>query len=266
MLQRILAAVVGLLIVVPVIVFGGLVGANIIAGLVLLVALDEYSRMAVPEDHAFALVLLVLTGGAVYATHLFLPVALPWVVALGTVVLLIACMVRIRDTALGQRAAARLGIGLLYVPLLLSFVIQVRRLDQGLAWLFLTLTVTWASDSGAYFAGRALGRHKLFPRVSPKKTWEGAIGGFIVAVLFACLFQYLWLPQLGWIHAILVGAALDIVGVLGDLVESMFKRSFGVKDSGWIMPGHGGILDRIDSLLFTAPVAWILASQVLPLV
>ena len=104
--------------------------------------------------------------------------------------------------------------------------------------------------------GRAFGKHKLFERISPKKTWEGAIGGLVFSVAFGGLVKFLALPEVPWVHALVVAALIDIAGVLGDLVESMFKRSFGVKDSGRIMPGHGGILDRIDSLLFSAPVAW----------
>lgn len=263
MLQRIVAALIGLAIVVPAIVWGGMVGAHVVAGLVLLIALDEYSRMAVPQDHWFALALLVVAGGAVYAAQLFLlPGALTWVLALAGLLVLVASMLRVPDTTLGQQVAVRLLAGLIYVPVLFSYVIQVRRLDHGLAWLFLTLAVTWAGDTGAYFAGRAFGRHKLFERVSPKKTWEGFFGGLVFAIAFACAFKALWLTELSWVQAAVLGAVLDGIGVLGDLVESMFKRAFGVKDSGWIMPGHGGILDRIDSLLFTGPVAWILATQV----
>lgn len=266
MLLRIVAALVGLGVVVPAIVWGGMPGAHIVAGLVFLVSLDEYSRMAVPDDHWFALLVLLVAGGSVYGSHLFLPAGTEtWVLALATLFVLIASMLRVKDTAAGQRVAARLAVGLIYIAVLFSYVIKVRELDNGVAWLFLTLTVTWAGDTGAYFSGRALGKHKLFERVSPKKTWEGAIGGFVAAIAFACAFKYLLMPELSWVQAALVGATLDIVGVLGDLVESMFKRAYGVKDSGWIMPGHGGILDRIDSLLFTAPVAWVLATQLLGL-
>lgn len=263
MFQRIVAAIVGLAIVVPPIVWGGLVGSNIVAALVLLVAFDEYSRMAVPQDHWFALALLTVAGGAVYAAQLFLPAgATTWVLALAGLLVMISSMVRVPDTNLGQQVAVRLLAGLIYVPVLFSYVIQVRSLEHGLAWLFLTLAVTWAGDTGAYFAGRAFGKHKLFERVSPKKTWEGFFGGLLFAVAFACVFKYFWLTELTWVQAAILGAVLDVVGVLGDLVESMFKRAYGVKDSGWIMPGHGGILDRIDSLLFTGPVAWVLATQV----
>ena len=96
--------------------------------------------------------------------------------------------------------------------------------------------------------------------MSPKKTWEGAIGGAALAVVGACVVKGIGLPNVGWGHAIALGIIIDAGGVVGDLVESMLKRSFGVKDSGWIMPGHGGILDRVDSLLFTAPLTWVYAT------
>ncbi|MCB9779024.1 MAG: phosphatidate cytidylyltransferase [Alphaproteobacteria bacterium] len=262
MLQRIIAALVGLGIIVPAIVLGGMIGANIVAGIALLIAMDEYTRMAVPEHNLKALAAMVLAGGAVYASILFGPAGMAvWVLALAAILMFVGSMLLVPDTAAGQQAATRLAAGLLYVPVMFSFVIQVRRLEDGLAWLFLTLCITWAGDTGAYFAGRAFGKHKLFERVSPKKTWEGFFGGMVASVIFAGVFKQFFLPQLGWHHVVLLGVVLDIVGVVGDLVESMFKRAFGVKDSGWIMPGHGGILDRIDSLLFTAPVAWVIATQ-----
>lgn len=262
MLQRIAAAVIGLAIIVPSIVWGGAWGAPVVASLALLIALDEYARMAAPDHNRLALALLVVAGGPVYASVFWFPGQATWILALAAVLVLVGCLLRVPDTALGQRTAVRLVTGLLYIVVPFGFVLKVWALPNGLAWLFLTLAVTWAGDTGAYFSGRALGKHKLFPRVSPKKTWEGAVGGWLAAIAFACVFKHLWLPELSWVQAALLGALLDVVGVLGDLVESMFKRSFEVKDSGWIMPGHGGILDRIDSLLFTAPVAWVLATQV----
>lgn len=265
MLQRILAAIVGLLLIVPAIVWGGMIGTHIVAGVALLVAVDEYSRMALGERHLFGKLMLLLAGGPVYVASLLWPQAVPWVLSLGAILVFISSMLHIPETDKGMEASMRLGAGLIYVPLMFSYIVRVRELPEGLSWLFLTLAVTWAGDTGAYFAGRAFGKTKLFERVSPKKTWEGAVGGFVFSIAFACAFKVLLLPSLTWGQAILLGALLDVVGVLGDLVESMFKRAFGVKDSGWIMPGHGGILDRIDSLLFTAPLTWVLVTHVFKL-
>jgi phosphatidate cytidylyltransferase len=122
----------------------------------------------------------------------------------------------------------------------------------------------WICDSVAFFAGKAFGKHKLFPRVSPNKSWEGAVVGFLAAAAgFAALAHY-FLPFLPTIHAAVLGALIGVVGQIGDLVESLLKRDAGIKDSSTIIPGHGGIFDRFDSVLFAAPVtylyvkAWIL--------
>jgi len=115
----------------------------------------------------------------------------------------------------------------------------------------------WVCDSAAYFAGRAFGRHKLFPRVSPNKTWEGALVGCVGAVLAFALFQRLLLPYLSIRDALVCGALIGVFGQIGDLAESLLKRDAGVKDSSTLIPGHGGVLDRFDSLLFVAPLLFV---------
>jgi phosphatidate cytidylyltransferase len=127
----------------------------------------------------------------------------------------------------------------------------------------LCLTVTWLNDTGAYFAGRAFGRHKLYPRISPSKTWEGWGGGLIASVGGAVAVKLLFLPELPVWVAAAVGVGAGILGPLGDLSESMLKRAFGRKDSSHLLPGHGGILDRIDALLFNAPFVWLCARLLL---
>ena len=117
----------------------------------------------------------------------------------------------------------------------------------------LTLTVTWLNDSFAYFAGRAFGRRKLYERISPSKTWEGALGGAAGSIAGALIVREIWLPELPSWGAAFIGAGAAVLGPLGDLSESMLKRAFGAKDSGRLLPGHGGLLDRIDALLFNAP-------------
>ncbi len=260
MRSRILAAVVGLAALLPALVFGGQVGLEVVAVLVLLVGLDELARMAAPKDRG-AYATMMVTGALLFFGLVWgPPELLAPVLAVCTLATMLYGLLGVGETEQGARTGLRLTAGLLYLPLLLSFLPKVRAFDDGLAWIFLLLVVTWLGDTGAYFAGRAFGSRKLFARVSPKKTWEGAIGGGIAAVLGACAVKQLGLPDLSWMHAIILGAILDAGGVLGDLTESLLKRAFGVKDSGWIMPGHGGILDRIDSLLFTAPLAWLYAT------
>ena len=115
----------------------------------------------------------------------------------------------------------------------------------------------WVCDSAAYFIGSALGKHKLFPRVSPKKSWEGAIAGFIFAVVTLIAARELLLDILSLTDAVIIGILIGIFGQLGDLVESLLKRDAGVKDSSSIIPGHGGIFDRFDSILFTVPIVYL---------
>jgi phosphatidate cytidylyltransferase len=141
--------------------------------------------------------------------------------------------------------------GVLYVGLLLSYLVDLR-LEAGRNWVFLVLFATFGSDTMAYFIGKAFGRHHMAPRISPGKTWEGAAAGLIGAVAVSLLFTIDWTLQLplNYGEAVLLGTLISIFGQLGDLVESMFKRYAGVKESGSLMPGHGGLLDRMDSILF----------------
>jgi phosphatidate cytidylyltransferase len=156
-------------------------------------------------------------------------------------------------------------VGMLYVGWLLSILVAIRLEpgtpafpEAGRNFVFLALFATFGSDTAAYFVGRALGRHKLAPRISPGKTWEGAIGGVIGGVIIGLLFTLpipLQLP-LGYGTAVLLGVLISVFGQLGDLAESLLKRGTGVKDSGGLMPGHGGLLDRMDSVVFAGAVVY----------
>lgn len=128
----------------------------------------------------------------------------------------------------------------------------------GAAWIYTVLAITWLQDTGAYFAGRSFGRHAMAPYISPKKTWEGAAGGLLAAVLTALLCKPLFGLNIGYAGMALLGAVGAICGLVGDLAESFIKRQVNVKDAGQLLPGHGGILDRVDSMLFTGPVLYYL--------
>lgn len=152
-----------------------------------------------------------------------------------------------------------LGFGLLYVPLLMGHVPLLHQLPDGRAWIFLTLLAVMASDTAAYFTGVNFGRRKLYPLVSPNKSVEGALGGLCGAVLAVLLVKWSLLPAMGLFEAILLGLVLGSFSQVGDLFESLLKRGCGVKDSGTMIPGHGGLLDRLDSLLFAFPVTYYAA-------
>lgn len=156
--------------------------------------------------------------------------------------------------------------GVIYVPLLAGCLVGVRMAaDTALktpvahfASKLLTMffAVVMMTDTGAYYTGRTLGRHKLAPRISPGKTIEGAIGGLAVAILTGFLCKLAFFPEIPGAHALAMGAVLGSIGQFGDLAESLLKRGSNVKDSGKLLPGHGGMLDRVDSLLFCAPVLY----------
>lgn len=150
------------------------------------------------------------------------------------------------------RRLAWLIAGPLYVGGLLSSVGRLHMQDHGGQWVLLSMWIAWASDTGAYFAGRFFGKHKLAPRVSPAKTVEGAFGGLLGSLTGAFAAHFWFLPTLPLVDALVLVAVANVLGQSGDLVESLVKRSTGVKDSGSILPGHGGMLDRVDALMFTA--------------
>jgi len=158
-------------------------------------------------------------------------------------------------------APGRIGhitAGLLFCSLGPVALTALRATADGIAWAALVLVAGWANDSAAYLVGRAIGRHKLSSEISPYKTWEGFFGGLGGGVLALSLLRPWLPPYLGTGACVTLGLVAGVFGPLGDLSKSMLKRAYGVKDASHIIPGHGGILDRIDSLLFTAPLVWIL--------
>lgn len=141
-----------------------------------------------------------------------------------------------------------------YVGVGFYYFVATREATDGLLYIVFALVVVWSTDSGAYFVGRKLGKHKLWPEISPKKTVEGFVGGIVIAVIAAVIFELIAGLDVNWALFLIVTVVASVIGQLGDLVESAIKRHYGVKDSGNILPGHGGILDRFDSLLFVLPL------------
>jgi phosphatidate cytidylyltransferase len=157
-----------------------------------------------------------------------------------------------RGCAWEPAAVTLLGIG--YVNWLLGHALWLRRLEAGVEWVLLLVWVTWLGETAAYLVGSAMGRRPLAPAVSPKKTVEGAVAQLIVSVLAAVAAPGWLVGSLARGEAVGIGLALGVVGQVGDLVESWLKRSVGTKDAGRLIPGHGGMLDRVDGLLFNTPV------------
>lgn len=146
--------------------------------------------------------------------------------------------------------------GVIYIPLALSTLILMRNSQEGSAWVFFLLFIVFAGDVGAFYAGSFIGRHKLSPSISPGKTIEGAVGGVISSMVIGYMFKMFVLPGLDPFKTLTLIVTVNIFAQAGDLFESELKRAGKIKDSGAILPGHGGILDRIDALLFAAPVLY----------
>jgi phosphatidate cytidylyltransferase len=224
------------------------------------VALFEYFEMALP-DHPAERGLGVGGGILVAAAEVSgQPQVLGAGLALLVVLGLVLPLVRTTDPF---GATQRLGLsllGVLYFGFLTGHIVLLRAGDDGWRWVLFTVFTAMGSDSGGYFAGRALGRHKLAPTVSPSKTVEGGVGAIAGAMVIAVLCKLVILPLIGLREAMALGAVVSVLAQLGDLCESALKRAFGAKDSGWIIPGHGGILDRLDSLLFPIVFAYYYAA------
>ena len=152
---------------------------------------------------------------------------------------------------------AHVVTGCLYAGLGLGPIAALRVGPEGLQWVISALVITWANDTCAYFAGRLFGRHKLHPAVSPNKTWEGFAGGAVGSVAGMFIARWVAFPALTTVDCIVLGLLGAVLGPLGDLCESLLKRAHGVKDSGFLIPGHGGLLDRVDALLFNAPAVYL---------
>jgi phosphatidate cytidylyltransferase len=223
----------------------------LVAEAVLALAFVEYARLAEALGARIPrLVSGVASMAACAALSLGLPLELP----------LLAATISIGALAVGSRVPGPGTLGdvaaacfpMLYLGLPLGAMVALHRAFGADAVLLLLATIV-VSDSAQYYAGRLFGRHKLSPVISPKKTLEGALGGFLVAPLAAVALGRWWAPQVPPGRLLLVGLALVGLGIAGDLFESLLKRSAGVKDSSALIPGHGGVLDRIDALLFAAP-------------
>lgn len=220
------------------------------------IGISEFYRMALPERKV-ELRLAALAGSSL----VFIPFAhndklvVP-AIGLLFVVFSLVFLFRIRaiETAAQETALALLAF--LYIPFLLMHLVLLRQTPYGVQWLFVIMLIVMTNDSAAYYTGCAFGKHRLYERVSPKKSIEGAVGGLVGSLGGTILAKFTFFPQLTVVDAVATALVIGMVGQAGDLFESLLKRSFGVKDSGTLIPGHGGVLDRMDSILFAAPVTY----------
>lgn len=235
-------------------------GETVFAVLIIAVTLrgmDEYNRMAFGSDACvekmatmIAALLILLT--AWYAN----PPVLLAVLVLSVMMVLILNLFEVRKRGLDMTTAGRAILGILYIPFLMAHLILLRQTVSGVLWVFFVLILAFAGDIAAFYVGRQFGKRKLYPEVSPAKTVEGTVGLVIGSVVGCLVFRQLFFQTLPVGHAVVLGVVGSALGQVGDLCESVLKRAAGVKDSGALFPGHGGILDRLDCLMFIFPFVY----------
>ena len=293
MIKRIATAVVLIPLVLLLVLKAPLYVLAIVAGAVALLAIVEFLKLVThyavqplgPATYAFvALFFVFVIVASTNRTPLVETTAMLYGIALAAalapfVFLTVAMRMTMKraDLTSGYPAAAASVFAFVYIAIPMALLVAIRQQPAGAIWTIYTLLAVWAGDIFAYFVGSSLGRHRMSPEISPKKTWEGAVASVLASVIVGTLWiQHapgissallrvglidrrdgmfgLEQPQL-W-PIILLSAVVNIAAQLGDLVESLIKRGAGVKDSGTILPGHGGMLDRIDAMLFAVPVVW----------
>lgn len=215
--------------------------------------------MALP-GRTFERWLAALTGSAL----IFLPFVVDSRLALAFIALLflifaLCFLFRIRDIANAAHEVSFAILAFIYIPFMLMHLVMLRQTRFGTEWILVIMLIVMSGDSAAYYIGSACGKNRLYPLVSPKKSIEGSLGGMAGSICGTLLAKFTFFQQLSVADALVTAVVIGILGQSGDLFESMLKRSFGVKDSGTIFPGHGGVLDRLDSVLFAAPVTYYYA-------
>lgn len=287
--RRVISGVAALVVVVPVLISGDFWWLCGLAFLAACWGLHEIVSMGMPGQRALTFPLAVLLGAGYFATAAFstteggVPGLDPlreagvdptFLLVILTVLLSATVFVLTARSTEGLADRwAHFALGPPYVAAALGLVPALAVLPGGRGWLWVPLIVAWFGDMGGYFVGRRFGKHKLAPLVSPKKTWEGFFGGLLLATLALIALKYFVFdlviaPEatMELYDCLVLGIAGASAGVVGDLTASMLKRTHGVKDSGRFLPGHGGMLDRVDALIFVLPVVWLWLVVLRPLV
>ena len=289
MIQRVVTAVVLIPLVLLLVLKAPLYLMAIVSGGVALLAIAEFLKLAAhygvqplwrPTYAYVVLFFLFVIAAAANRVPLVETTAMIYGLALAAALapfVFLTIAVRRADLPTGYPAAAASSFAFAYIAIPMALLVQIRQQPAGAILVIYTLLAVWAGDIFAYFVGKAIGRHPMLPEISPKKTWEGAVASVAASVVIGTLwFQHApgistWLLQAGLIERrdgmfglqrpslaviVVLSAIVNIAAQLGDLVESLIKRGAGVKDSGAILPGHGGMLDRIDAMLFAVPIVW----------
>ncbi len=259
--KRLITAAIGLPLLILLIFKGGQVLFSIFIGVLSVITIWEYFRIIYLDDHragkGFMLFFAYLIAlGIVWAAYAKNFEAMVWLLLLNLIVSGMASLWLFRSDPSAPIILSKQVLGIVYIPLFLSFLVLIRNGIDGIFWVFSLIVIVFVGDSGAYFIGSGFGKHKLSPIISPGKTIEGAIAGLVTSVLAGLIVKLLFFPYLPWGMDILFFLVIGIFAQVGDLFESEFKRYAHIKDSGEVLPGHGGFLDRLDALMFAAPVAY----------
>lgn len=268
-LTRVITSVIGVALLLLIIGWGNLLVFWLLVSAAIVIGLLEYYHLAEARQIPVYKLPGVLAGWLLSVVPLVFSLQVKenipfaqlteFTVTLLILALLLYALLTKRPLADCFTALAITVFGMFYVSWLLGHLVLLRGLTNGKSFVFYSLLVVWSGDTGAYYAGRAFGRHPLAPVISPKKTIEGAVGGLLASLTGSLLAKWTFLPLLSVQDALVLGVLLGMIEQAGDVCESMLKRAVNVKDSGTLLPGHGGILDRLDGVMFAAPVLYYYA-------
>jgi phosphatidate cytidylyltransferase len=260
--QRVIVAAIGVPIILALIIIGGWPYALAVA-IALTIAGAEFAHLRDPWASPATVLTAIAVGATAVLAYTLGGGAVAFAAAMGTIVLVMGMITSAAPRAAEERIAPHyaidIGGGLLYCGVLGSTIVLLREIDDGRGWTLLALLSTFAVDTGAYFTGRTFGRHKLAPTISPNKTWEGFFGGWAAGIVAVLLLNIAFDLDADPGAIVLLAVVLPLAATAGDLFESWLKRRANVKDASSLIPGHGGALDRLDSLLFTFPAVWLVA-------
>lgn len=250
------------------VIFKGGIAFSIFIGIIAVISLWEYYRIVFnhsgkPIFGSIAMIGLCAAPLMIYAAHTKQFQLISWIITANLLIVGFLAILLFKNNPSILEDITKQVLGIVYIPLLLTNIVLIRDGMDGAIWILFLLCLVFFGDTGAFYAGSYLGKHKLCPSVSPGKTIEGALGGLAATIIIGLIFRFFFLPDLSLGYSLLLFVCISIIGPFGDLFESILKRVGDIKDSGFILPGHGGLLDRIDALLFALPVAYLFKQYIL---
>ncbi len=255
--KRVVSAIIFATLVILIIQKGGLWGFLSIVGIIVIIGTVEFFELTVPKRNRLLLIIIIPLNLLLCLSPLKPDLINVNLIFCFAVILPFIYEIIIRRPNLALQNLSSSVLCVLYVGWTFGYhIVLLRQMTDGKEIIYLLVSIAWSSDIGAYLIGRKIGKHKVIVSISPKKSIEGYIAGLIFGVGASVIISYWLLPSINLTNAIIIGLFMTIIGQIGDLAESILKRSANVKDSGKIMPGHGGILDRCDSIIFMTPALY----------